>query len=80
MCIRDSTITVHLATDLDASTTLLITDDGWGFDSSPNVGEGMKIAGDLAAAAGGTINLLRTHVTVAALELPSARARHGVHN
>jgi len=74
------TITVHLATDIAGSTTLVVTDDGWGFDGSPNAGEGMKIAGDLAASAGGTVSLLRTHVTVAALALPAPRAKRGFAN
>jgi two-component sensor histidine kinase len=65
------TISVHLSTDIDGATDLVVTDDGCGFDGSPNAGEGMKIAGDLAASAGGTVGLHRTHVTVAALELPS---------
>jgi two-component sensor histidine kinase len=65
------TIAVHLATDVGGGTALIVTDDGWGFDGSPNAGEGTKIAGDLATSAGGTVSLLRTHVTAAALELPS---------
>ncbi len=74
------TISVHLATDIDGRTALVVTDDGWGFDGSPNAGEGLEIAGDLAASAGGTVSLLRTHVTVAALELPAPRAARGFGN
>ena len=67
------TIFVHLGTSIDGCTALIVTDDGWGFCGSPDAGEGLTIAGDLAATAGGTISLLRTHVTVAELELPSPR-------
>ena len=67
------TISVHLATDIGGGTSLVVTDDGWGFDGSQNAGDGLNIAGDLAASAGGTVSLLRTHVTVATLELPSPR-------
>ena len=72
------TITVHLATDIDGRTALVVTDDGWGFDGSLNAGDGLKIAGDLAASAGGTVSLHRTHVTVASLELPAPRAKRGL--
>jgi two-component sensor histidine kinase len=71
------TISVHLMTDIDGCTALVVTDDGWGFRGSPDAGEGLRIAGDLAASAGGTISLVRTHVTVAELELPSPRAQRG---
>lgn len=72
---RDAgTISVHLATRIDGCTTLVVTDDGWGFDGSPDAGDGLTIAGELAASAGGTIRLVRTHATVAELELPSPRA------
>jgi len=74
------TISVRLATDFDGGTALVVTDDGWGFDSSPSAGEGMKIAADLAASAGGTVSLLRTHVTVAALALPLPRSKRGFGN
>jgi two-component sensor histidine kinase len=67
-------ISVHLATGTDDATTLVITDDGWGFQGSPDAGDGLNIAGDLAASAGGTISLRRTCVTVAELALPSSRA------
>jgi two-component sensor histidine kinase len=66
-------ISVHLATGNDDSTTLVVADDGWGFRASPDAGDGLNIAGDLAASAGGTIRLRRTCVTVAELELPSPR-------
>lgn len=71
------TISVRLVTGLDGGTALVVTDDGWGFHHSPDSGEGLTIAGDLAAIAGGTISLLRTRVTVAKLELPSPRAKRG---
>jgi two-component sensor histidine kinase len=70
-------ISVHLATGTDGRTTLTVTDDGWGFEGKPEAGDGLTIASDLAASAGGTIGLRRTRVTVAALELPSTRAMPG---
>lgn len=70
-------ISMRLVSDIDGATTLMVIDDGWGFDGSPDAGEGMKIAGDLAASAGGVVSLLRTHVTMAVLELPSPRGRRG---
>jgi len=71
------TISVHLATGIDDCTALVVTDDGWGLCGGPEAGEGLTIAGDLAATAGGTISLRRTHVTVAELQLPSPRAPRG---
>jgi two-component sensor histidine kinase len=71
------TISVHLVTGADGGTALVVADDGWGFRGSPDPGDGLTIAGDLAASAGGTISLLRTHVTVAGLELPSPQALRG---
>lgn len=68
------TIAVHLATSRDGGTTLVVSDDGWGFRGNPAAGDGLKIAGDLAASANGTISLLRTDVTVAELLLPPPRA------
>jgi two-component sensor histidine kinase len=64
-------ISVRLVTGLDGCTTLVVTDDGWGFRGSPDAGDGLKIAGELAASVGGSIRLIRTHATVAALELPA---------
>jgi two-component sensor histidine kinase len=72
------TISVHLVTGFDGCTSLVVTDDGWGFHSSPDAGDGLKIACDLAATAEGTIRLLRTHVTVAELFLPAPRALRGI--
>jgi two-component sensor histidine kinase len=71
------TISVHLATGIDGRTTLVVADDGWGFDRDQTTGEGLTIAGDLAASAGGTVTLRRTHVTEATLELPPPRAKPG---
>jgi two-component sensor histidine kinase len=68
------TISVRLVTGIDGRTTLVVTDDGWGFQASPDSGEGLKIADDLAASVEGTISLRRTHVTMATLELPSPQA------
>jgi two-component sensor histidine kinase len=70
-------ISVHLATGMDGRTSLVVIDDGWGFDGRPDAGDGLTIAGDLAASAGGTVSLRRTRVTEAALELPSTRAMPG---
>ncbi len=72
------TITVRLVTGVDGCTELVVTDNGWGLYGSPDAGDGLKIAGDLAASAGGTISLLQTHVTVAQLELPSPRGQRGL--
>jgi two-component sensor histidine kinase len=71
------TISVHLATEIDGRTVLVVADDGWGFDGCQTDGEGLQIANDLAASVGGTVSLLRTHVTVATLRLPSPGARCG---
>lgn len=71
------TISVRLATGIDGRTALVVTDDGWGFSGIPDAGEGLTVAGDLAATAGGTISLLRTQATVAKLELPPPRAQRG---
>jgi two-component sensor histidine kinase len=60
---------------MDGRTTLVVTDDGWGFDGSRTAGEGLQIASDLAASAGGTVSLQRDHVTVATLQLPSPGAK-----
>ena len=73
-------IAVRLATGIDGRTALTVTDDGWGPETSQHMGEGLRIAGDLAASAGGTISLRRTDVTVAALELPSPWAGRGFAN
>jgi two-component sensor histidine kinase len=71
------TIAVRLMTGIDGGTALVVTDDGWGFHGSPNAGDGLKIADDLAASAGGTISLVRTNVTVAGIQLPSPRTSRG---
>jgi two-component sensor histidine kinase len=68
-------IAVQLTTGIADRTALVITDDGWGFHGTPEPGDGLSIAGDLAASAGGITSLRRTHVTVARLELPSPRVR-----
>ncbi len=78
-------ISVDLATGMDGGTTLLVSDDGWGFEGNPqgspqgsqDAGDGLTIASDLAASAGGTVSLRRGRVTVAALELPATRAMPG---
>jgi two-component sensor histidine kinase len=69
------TISVHLATAVNGRTTLAVTDDGWGFEGRHDAGDGLKIADELAASAGGTVTLHRNRVTVAALELPSSETR-----
>lgn len=70
-------IGVRLARGADGATSLIVTDDGWGFCDSPDAGDGLGIANDLAASAGGTISLRRTSVTTAELRLPSPRAQRG---
>lgn len=81
MCSRVvGTIAVRLATDLAGGTALVVTYDGWGFADSPVAGEGLSIARELAAAAGGTVSLRRTQVTAATLELPAPRAGRGLAN
>ncbi|HUN39295.1 MAG TPA: hypothetical protein VMU81_03300 [Acetobacteraceae bacterium] len=67
-------IRVGFYTRTDGCVALVVSDDGWGFRTSPDAGDGLRIAGDLAASAGGTISLRRSCVTVAELELPSSRA------
>jgi two-component sensor histidine kinase len=71
------TISVRLTTEIDGGVTLVVTDDGWGFDRRQASGDGLEIAGELAASANGTVSLRRTHVTVATLELPPPRANPG---
>jgi len=70
-------ITVHLVTGSDGRTSLVVSDDGWGFRGEPDAGDGLRIADDLAASAGGTIRLVRTNVTMAKLELPSPLDQRG---
>jgi two-component sensor histidine kinase len=71
------TIDVHLVTARDGKTTLVVTDDGWGFHGNADAGDGLKIAGDLAATVEGTISLLRTELTVAELVLPAPQTERG---
>jgi two-component sensor histidine kinase len=66
-------IAVHSLSSPDGGTRLVVTDDGWGFRGNPDAGDGLTIAGDLAASANGTISLRRTDVTVAELLLPAPR-------
>ncbi len=60
---------------VDAGVTVLeVIDDGWGCCCRPPLGEGMGVAGALAAAKGGRIDLERRRDrTVARLELPVVR-------
>lgn len=62
-------ITVRLVSDHD-STTLTVTDNGWGFVGTPRSGEGLSLAGGFAARHGGSLDLDGVDGTVATLELP----------
>jgi two-component sensor histidine kinase len=62
-------ITVRLISDHD-STTLTVTDNGWGFVGTPGPGEGLSLAGGFAARHGGSLDLDGLDGTVATLELP----------
>jgi len=62
-------ITVRLVSDHD-STTLTVTDNGWGFAGRPRAGEGLSLAGGFAARHGGSLDLDGVDGTVAMLELP----------
>jgi two-component sensor histidine kinase len=62
-------ITVRLVSDAD-TTVLMITDNGWGFDGAPRMGEGLKLAHNFADRHGGMLHLEGADGTVATLELP----------
>jgi len=62
-------IGVRLVSDAD-STTLTITDNGWGFSNAPRSGEGLALARSFAARHGGSLDLDGADGTVATLELP----------
>lgn len=66
---RNGRIAVRLVTD-GGLTTLTITDNGWGFEGTPTLGEGLSLARSFAEQAGGTLALDGTDGTVASLELP----------
>ena len=73
MCMRllgriDVRVTSH-----GGGTVLEVIDDGWGCGRGPALGEGMRVAGALAAAAGGAVSLERVgERTVAQLILAPA--------
>lgn len=62
-------ISVRLVTD-HATTTLTVTDNGWGFAGKPAIGEGLSLARGFAERAGGTLEIDGADGTVATLELP----------
>jgi len=63
-------IAVRLVTDAE-STTLTITDDGWGFRGVPRQGEGLALARSFADMHGGKLALESVDGTVATLEWPN---------
>ncbi len=62
-------IAVNLAAARD-HTTLVVTDDGWGFHGVVQDGGGLSLARERAARHGGSIRLRRTTITEAILTLP----------
>jgi len=62
-------IAVRLITTMDA-VTLTVTDNGWGFEGTPTCGEGLSLARNFAAKAGGTLDLDGKDGTAATLTLP----------
>jgi two-component sensor histidine kinase len=62
-------IAVRLVTD-DASTTLTVVDNGWGFIGCPQQGEGLALARSFAEMHGGTLTLDGADGTVATMKLP----------
>lgn len=54
----------------DGVTTLTVTDNGWGFDGTPTLGEGLALAQGFAEQHGGSLELDGADGTVARLELP----------
>jgi len=47
-----------------------VTDNGWGFDGAPALGEGLRLAQSFAEDAGGCLTLDGADGTAARLELP----------
>jgi two-component sensor histidine kinase len=66
---HDGRIAVRLVTT-DAVTSLIVTDNGWGFAGTPRDGEGLALARGFARCHGGTLHLDGADGTVARLELP----------
>lgn len=62
-------IAVRLVSETDR-TVLTITDNGWGFEGLPALGEGLSLAQGFAEQHGGTLELDGADGTVARLELP----------
>jgi two-component sensor histidine kinase len=62
-------IAVRLVSGCD-STVLTIVDNGWGFNTAPQLGEGLALARSFAARHGGSLELDGMDGTVARLELP----------
>lgn len=63
-------IAVRLVTDA-RTTTLTITDNGWGFAGTPRRGEGLSLAHSFAEMHGGSLTLESSDGTIATLELPN---------
>jgi two-component sensor histidine kinase len=57
----------------DASTTLAVVDNGWGFSGRPREGEGLALARSFAAKHGGVLRLEGADGGAATLELPHWR-------
>jgi two-component sensor histidine kinase len=62
-------ITVRLVSDAN-STVLTIMDNGWGFETGPRPGEGLKLAHSFAARHGGCLKLEGSDGALATIELP----------
>lgn len=62
-------IAVRLLTG-EVCTTLVVSDNGWGFTGAPRSGEGLVLARGFAARHGGSLSLDGEDGTVATLELP----------
>ena len=62
-------IAIRLVT-VPGTTTLTVTDNGWGFDSPPRFGEGLTLARLFAERAGGSLELDGADGTSAVMTLP----------
>jgi two-component sensor histidine kinase len=62
-------IAVRLVSEA-GETTLTITDNGWGFEGAPKMGEGLALAHTFAEQSGGSLELDGADGTVATLRLP----------
>ncbi|HVY15772.1 MAG TPA: ATP-binding protein [Rhodopila sp.] len=64
-------ITVRLSSNADV-TTLSVIDNGWGFEGTPSLGEGLALARAFAEGAGGSLDLDGNDGTAATLTLKHA--------